>query len=291
MKKHIPFAIAYDFDGTLAPGNMQERDFIPAIGMTKKSFWQEVEKECERHQADNILIYMRLMLEKARFAKVQVRKNDFKSYGENLPFFDGILPYQNGETIQKGWFDRINEYGKLSGVAVEHYVVSSGIREMVYGTKIAKKFKTVFASSFFYDHHGVAIWPALALNYTSKTQYLFRINKGCLDIHKHDDINRFIPDENRAIPFSHMVYIGDGDTDIPCFRVMKDRGGYSIAVYKPHTRGARKKSLKLVKDGRVSFIAPADYRDGGELDRIVKAIIDKVAGDCYIQELSPKLHK
>jgi len=289
MSRQIPFAIAYDFDGTLAPGNMQERDFIPEIGMKKKSFWNEVEEESKKHQADNILMYMRLMLRKADAAEVKVRKSDFMGYGKQLPFFDGVLARKDESTSTKGWFDRINEYGKQSGVAVQHYIVSSGIREMVAGTPIAKKFKAVFASSFCYDHHGVAIWPALALNYTTKTQYLFRINKGCLDVYEHEDLNKFMPDSERAVPFSHMIYIGDGSTDIPCFRLVKDRGGHSIAVYKPHTRGAKNKSLKLVKDGRVNFIAPADYQDGSVLDRVVKGLIDKVTADCYVQGLRPHL--
>jgi len=287
MKKHIPFAIVYDFDGTLAPGNMQERDFIPKIGMTKKAFWKEVEKECIKHEADNILIYMKLMLRKADVASVPVRKKDFKSYGKQLSFFDGVLPCKKENLTIKGWFDRINEYGKQSGVALQHYVVSSGIREMVAGTPIANKFKAVFASSFCYDHHGVAKWPALALNYTSKTQYLFRINKGCLDVHKHNIINKFLPNNERAVLFRNMIYIGDGDTDIPCFQLVKERSGNSIAVYKPHTKGAKNKSLKLATDGRVNFIAPADYQNGGELDKIVKALIDKVAGDYYLDTLKP----
>ena len=283
MKQYTPFAIAYDFDGTLAPGNMQERDFIPQIGMTRQTFWDEVKQQCKEHAADNILIYMMLMLDKANAAQVEVRERNFKSYGKSLSFFKGVLPYAiDDDTTEKGWFDRIDEYGKQSGVTVQHYIVSSGIREMIAGTPIAKKFKAIFASSYYYDHHGVAHWPALALNYTSKTQYLFRINKGCLDVHKHDDINKYTPEKERPVPFSNMVYIGDGDTDIPCFRLVKDRGGSSIAVYKPRAKGAHKKSSKLAEDGRVNFITPANYQTDSELDRIVKALIDKVASDYYV---------
>jgi hypothetical protein len=286
MKKLIPFAIAYDFDGTLAPGNMQERDFIPAIGMNKKSFWRDVSKESEKHKADNILIYMGLMLMKAEAAEVPVRKKDFKDYGKKLTFFEGVLPYSENNQREKGWFDRVNEYGKQSGVDVQHYIVSSGIREMIEGTKIASKFKTIFASSFWYDINGVAKRPALALNYTTKTQYLFRINKGSLNVHDHKEINRFIPEAERSIPFHHMVYIGDGETDIPCFRVVKDRGGYSIAVYKPRTPGAKEKSKKLIIDGRANFVLPADYKNASILDRCVKTIIDKVAHDVELKSLS-----
>ncbi|MBI9039507.1 MAG: haloacid dehalogenase-like hydrolase [Bacteroidales bacterium] len=275
-RKKIPFAIIYDFDGTLSPGNMQERNFIPAIGMNKKTFWTEVSSITKTHQADNILVYMKHMLDKASAASVPVRKKDFKDYGKDLSFFNGILSYLNEGNQEDGWFERINKYGIESGIKIEHYIVSSGIREMIEGTKIAKKFKSIYASSFFYDHNGVAVWPALAINYTTKTQYIFRINKGCLDVSDDKIINKYIPETKRAIPFSNMVYIGDGDTDIPCFRLVKDRGGYSIAVFKPNTRGARKKTEKLISDGRVNFIAPADYKNGSNIDKIVKNILDKI---------------
>ena len=285
MKKKIPFAIIYDFDGTLAPGNMQERDFIPAIKMKTKKFWDEVTKISKKHQADNILIYMKLMLDKAQAASVSVRKNDFKEYGKKLSFFKGIFPYRDSDKQEEGWFERINRYGSASGINVEHYIVSSGIREMIEGTKLSKKFKVIYASSFFYDHNGVAVWPALAVNYTTKTQYLFRINKGCLDISDNKSINKYIQEENRYVPFSNMVYIGDGDTDIPCFRLVKDRGGHSIAVYKPNTKGAKKKTEGLINDGRVNFIISADYRNGSTIDKIVKGLIDKIQIDNYVSSL------
>jgi hypothetical protein len=285
MKKRISFAIAYDFDGTLASGNMQERDFIPAIGTNSKKFWDEVVSEQKKHEADNILIYMKLMLDKARTHEVQVRKKDFMDFGKKLDFFEGILPYKNGRKQEQGWFDRITEYAKQSGVTLDHYVVSSGIREMVAGTPIARKFRAIFASSFCYDHHGVAAWPALALNYTSKTQYLFRINKGCLSVCENILINKYVPDLERPVPFRNMIYIGDGDTDVPCFRVVKDKGGHSIAVYRSHTRGAKNKAENLIRDGRVNFVVTADYKNGSGLDRIIKGIIDKVAGDEHLRAL------
>ncbi len=287
MKRSISFAVVYDFDGTLAPGNMQERNFIPAINTDSKAFWKEVRNECEAHKADDILMYMMLMLRKANAAQVKVRKGAFETFGKDLPFFQGIIEDDSAGTSKHGWFDRISMYGKKSGVSVEHYIVSSGIREMIEGTLIRKKFKAIFASSFYYDHNGVATWPALALNYTTKTQYLFRINKGSLSVHDHKEINKYTPDCERAIPFSRMIYIGDGETDVPCFRLVKDRGGASIAVYKPNTKGAKDKSLTLSKEGRVSFVCPADYRDGRELDRVVKALIDKAAIDCDVDGLKP----
>lgn len=286
MRKLLPLAISYDFDGTLAAGNMQERDFIPAVGMTTAKFWKEVRELSVEHEADNILMYMRLMIEKADAARVPVRRSDFQDYGRNLAFFDGIEPYvdHQGQKI-RGWFDRINQYGKESGVRVEHYIISSGIREMVEGSKIAKYFEKIYASSFMYDHHGVAKWPALALNYTTKTQYLFRINKGTLHVYDHGEINNFVPHEQRPVPFSNMIFIGDGETDIPCFRLVKEQGGHSIAVYEPAKRGAKGKSDSLLGQGRVNLATAADYREGARLDLAVKGMIDKLAIDDHLSRL------
>jgi phosphoserine phosphatase len=274
-RKLTPLAIAYDFDGTLAPGNMQERDFIPAIGMTEKDFWKEVRDLEKKHQADNILMYMGLMLEKARAHRVTVRREDFENYGRDLDFFAGV----------EDWFERINLYGRESGVRIEHFVISSGIREMILGSRIGSKFKAVFASSFQYDHHGVAQWPALALNYTTKTQYLFRINKGSLNVYDHSVINEYVAKADRPVPFENMIFIGDGLTDIPCFRLVKDQGGHSIAVYKPRAKGAKERSEKLIRDGRVSFAVAADYREDSALDRVVKSIIDKTETDAHLGRL------
>jgi len=274
-KKLLPFAIAYDFDGTLASGNMQEYDFVPAIGMTKKCFWEEVNDLIKKHNADQILAYMMNMLDKAQASKVPVRKEDFVKFGRSVVLFEGVAD----------WFCRINAYGKKKGFKVKHYIISSGIREMIEGTPVANKFAAIYASAFIYDHNGVAKWPALAVNYTTKTQFLFRINKGVPNVYDNSRINEFIPKEDRPVPFEHMVFIGDGETDIPCFRLVKEQRGHAIAVYKPSTRGAKNKAKKLVAEGRVNFIAPANYSENSEIDRFVKAIMDKVAADGVLRQL------
>lgn len=271
-KKLTPIAIAYDFDGTLAPGNMQEFDFIPEIGATTKKFWDDVALLAQTHEADNILMYMRLMLKKAQQAQVQVRKENFSDFGKQVKLFPGV----------EGWFDRIDSYGRDKGADVQHFIISSGLREMIAGTSIAKKFSKIFASSFFYDHHGVAEWPALALNYTTKTQYLFRINKGVLNVYDHKSVNRYVPHSQRPVPFSNMIYVGDGETDIPCFRLVKEQGGHSIAVYKPHTKGAKETAQKLMQEGRVNFGAVADFSAGKAIDRYMKAVIDKVTSAAVV---------
>lgn len=277
-RKLAPFAIAYDFDGTLAPGNMQEYDFVPAIGMTSQAFWKEVDALTKKHDADQILLYMMHMLDKARAAEVPVRKENFVAFGRSVTLFEGVAD----------WFDRIDAYGKKRGFKVEHYIISSGIREMIEGTPIAKKFAAIYASAFVYDHNGVAHWPALAVNYTTKTQFLFRINKGVLNVYDNSRINQFIPEEDRPVPFEHMVFIGDGETDIPCFRLVKEQRGHAIAVYKPATRGARGRAQKLIKEGRVNFIAPANYAENSDMDRLVKGIIDKAAADGALEQLGKR---
>tara|TARA_R110002124_G_scaffold287144_1_gene470716 strand:- start:191 stop:1054 length:864 start_codon:yes stop_codon:yes gene_type:complete len=284
-RKHIPFALVYDFDGTLAPGNMQERDFIPSIGMTTSAFWAEVKARSVENHADNILIYMQLMLEKAQASHIPVRRSDIESYGSGLKLFSGLSPTGRGDEFQPGWFERISTYGRNSGIDVQHYIVSSGLREMISGTAIGSKFKYIFASGFLYDHNGVASWPALAVNYTTKTQYLFRINKGSLEVHDDSIINRFIPKTERYIPFEHMVFIGDGDTDIPCFRLVKEQNGHALGVYAPRQPGAKAKREQLLADGRVHAIAPADYREGQRLDLLVKAILDKVQVDEHLRAI------
>jgi phosphoserine phosphatase len=273
-KKHIPFVIAYDFDGTLSPGNMQEYDFVPALKIKPAAFWQEAKTIAQDQQADEILAYMRLMIEKAQASRVPVRKKDFADFGANIQLFPGV----------EEWFKRITAYGRAQGVKVEHFIISSGLREMIEGTSIYKHFTRVYASGFMYDHNGIAHWPALAVNYTTKTQYLFRINKGSLDVHDNSVINKFVEPSERPVPFSNMVFIGDGETDIPSMRLVKSQGGHSIAVYSKGKRGAREKAQKLVAEGRTNLSTTADYTENSAIDRAVKAMIDKAVSCRSIDE-------
>lgn len=267
-KKLIPMAICYDFDGTLSPGNMQEYDFMKAIGVKKPAdFWKESAAIAQKQEADGIAAYMHLMIKKAKEADTPFKRKTFKDYGKTIELYDGV----------EEWFSRINDYAKTKGIAVNHYIISSGIKEILEGTKIAKKFKKIFASSFMYDSNGVAFWPAVVLNYTSKTQYLFRINKGCEDISDNKSINKFVAPEDRAIPFKNIIYIGDGDTDIPCMKIVKREGGHSIAVYKKATANAKEKVQDLIKNDRVNVVLPADYSENKDIDKYVKSIIDNLA--------------
>lgn len=260
-------AIAYDFDGTLAPGNMQEHQFLPDIGIKPTAFWEEVKRLTREHQADEVLVYMNLMLKKADAANAPVRRENFKAHGEKIKLFDGVVE----------WFDRITEYARTREVRVDHVLISSGNAEIFAGTPIASKFSQVYASKFIFDQNGVAAWPALAVNYTTKTQYLFRINKDAHDLSENSEVNRFIAKQHRPVPFENMIFIGDGSTDIPCFRLVKEQGGLSIAVYKPRTGGTRAKADQYKNDGRVHCVTPANYEAGSRIDNVVKAQIDLIA--------------
>lgn len=258
-------ALLYDFDGTLAPGNMQEHAFIPDIGMKAKDFWEESNKLARANEMDGILAYMYFMLHKATAMDKRITREAFVNYGRNVDLFPGV----------SNFFARMNAYGNERGLEVQHYIISSGLKELIEGTSIAGVFKKIFASYFFYDVNGTAVWPAVALNYTSKTQFLFRINKGCLDISDNKSVNQYMAEEQRPVKFRNMIYLGDGETDIPCMKLVKSNGGYSIAVYKPG--GSRKGANRLIDENRVNFVAPADYNESKDIDMIVKTIIDQIA--------------
>ncbi|MCX8666799.1 haloacid dehalogenase-like hydrolase [Acetobacteraceae bacterium B3987] len=265
----IRAALVYDFDGTLAKGNLQETSFIPNIKMSTEEFWDEVKKTAKDSDADEILTYMYVMLRKAEEAGVSVTKNDLKEHGKKAPLFEGLE--------SKDWFNRINCFARCYDIELEHYVVSSGIQEMIEGCSIFSCFKKVFASKFIYKGD-VAVWPGVGINYTTKTQYLFRINKGIDNNWDNKAINSFMPDEDRPIPFNRMVFLGDGDTDIPAMKMLTYQGGHSVAVYDPDRseRGINK-IHRLISDGRVDFVAPADFQEKSQLDIIVKGIIGRMA--------------
>ena len=269
MGRNPVIALAYDFDGTLAPGNMQEHSFLPDIGISSEEFWKMAERYARKHNADSVLTYMNLMLRKAQEAGASIHREDFVRYGKSIKLFPGTAT----------WFKRVNQYGKKLNYHIEHYIISSGLREMIEGTEIAPYFKRIFASSFQYNENGVAEWPALALNFTNKTQYLFRINKGVLDVFDNKKINAPVAMKKRPVPFERIIFVGDGETDIPCFSLVKSLGGHSIAVYLPKVPKSRLRAEQLVKDNRVNYIAPADYSADSEMSTIVQSIMDKIAID------------
>ncbi len=269
-------AFCYDFDGTLSPGNMQEYDFFDALGGAARNFWEEADEIVSSCHADPVLSYMMLMIDRARDGRIRTTRDAFRDYGRGIALCRGV----------EEWFDRINAYGAGLGLNVNHYIVSSGLREMIEGTAIGGKFRKIYACSFFYDENGAAKWPAVAVNYTAKTQFIFRINKGVEDEGDHCTINQYIPQERRPVPFSRMIYIGDGFTDIPCMKLVKELGGTSIAVYPPSSPGRRREADQLLRDRRVNFTARADYTEGGRLDRIAKAILGRIAAESRLASLA-----
>lgn len=267
-------AIAYDFDGTLAPGNMQEYNFIPDLNMDKGEFWQEANEIAEKNDMDEVLAYMHLMLIKAKEKNIPIRETTFMKYGAQITFFKGVETY----------FERINAYAESQNIHLEHFIISSGLREFVRGTAIASHFKNIFASGFQYDENGLACWPALSVNYTNKTQFLFRINKGINNSYDNSLINKSMPVDERVVPFSNIVYIGDGETDVPAMKMVNLYGGTTIAVYNPdsvatptHPISSKDACLTIIKHNRADYIAPANYVENGELDIMLKKIIDKIA--------------
>jgi len=264
-KKNKPVvAIMYDFDKTLCTKDMQEYTFIPNVGLKPKDFWTESNQLAKEKKMDAILAYMYLMLEKAHAARVSIRRDEFVKMGQDLKFFPGVVD----------WFGRINRIGDELGLTVEHYIISSGLHEIIEGSSIYKEFKDVFACEYLYNENDVACWPKNAVNYTTKTQFLFRINKGVLDISNDNDLNTYTPEDDRPVPFRNMIYIGDGLTDVPCMKLVKINGGYSIAVYQ---RGKKSKVEDLITNNRVNFIEPADYSENSDLDKTVYKILSKMS--------------
>lgn len=261
-------AICYDFDKTLSPDDMQAQGYIQSVGFDVSTFWKECNQLAEENEMDQNLSYMYKMMQEAEGTLVFTKKA-LQNYGSKVELFNGV----------EDWFERIREYGKSKGVIVEHYIISSGLKEMIEGTIPAKKgaFKKIYASSFFYNEKGVAKWPAQVVNYTNKTQFLFRIEKGVLDIND-PGVNDYFPPEDIRVPFRNMIYIGDSDTDVPCMKLVNANGGHSIGVYNADTKD-KTKVYKMFHDERIKYFAPSDYSEGKELDLLVKAIIDRTAAN------------
>ncbi|MEG1622169.1 MAG: HAD family hydrolase [Alistipes sp.] len=275
MEYKLTIALIYDFDGTLSPGNMQEYDFIPAVGKSNKEFWHDANSLAEEQDADMILTYMAKMIQEAKSKGLSLKREAFQESGHNVTLYNGV----------KEWFARINAYGSERGIRILHYINSSGLKEIIEGTPIAHEFRKIYACSFLYDVDGIAYWPAVAVNYTNKTQFIFKINKGVESVFDSKKVNQFIEGNKRPVPFSRMIYVGDGSTDIPCMRLVKNFGGHSIAVYNPNIKGARKDLNDLIRDNRVSHVCPAEYTPNSEMDVLVRTIIDKIDADYKLELL------
>lgn len=260
--------LIYDFDKTLSPANMQEYGFLPDLSIRPDDFWAECREFALKNRMDGVLAYMYKMVEKAKDV-MPLTRDALNRLGETVDFFPGV----------ESWFRRINDYGASIGLEVQHYIVSSGLQEIIEGSRIAHEFKAVFACSFCYGEDGRALWPATAVNYTSKTQYLFRINKGIPDITNDEDLNKFTPEDRRPIPFRNMIYVGDGLTDVPSMKMTRAKGGCSIAVHSP---GDTRIADDMLVQSRADFSIEADYSSGSVMERTVQTLLRQIRSvdDC-----------
>ena len=277
MEKKRPIvALIYDFDGTLSPGNMQEFGFIQAVGKTADEFWRMSDSIAIGQDASNVLSYMKLMYDEAKKNGIPLRREEFRRFGQHIELFEGV----------REWFRLVNDYGRTHGVRIEHYINSSGLKEIIEGSPIAHEFKHVFAGTFIYNADGEAEWPGIAVDYTAKTQFLFKISKGIFSARDNKQVNASMAEDKKRIPFSHMIYFGDGDTDVPCMKIVGMFGGHSIAVYDPGNERKKAAAAKLKRQGRVAFAVPAVYTPDAPAFRVVKAIIDKIKADSVLARLS-----
>ena len=272
QKEKLPVvAICYDFDKTLSPDDMQAQGFIQKVGYDVQDFWKESNRLARENGMDSNLAWMYLMITKAA-GRTPMTRESLREYGSKVRLFPGV----------RHWFRRIREFGLRNSVIVEHYIISSGLREMIEGTPVGGEFEKIYASSFYFDGEGVARWPAQAINYTGKTQYLFRIEKGVLDVND-PGVNDSFPPERIRVPFRNMIYIGDSDTDIPCMKLVSSNGGHSIGVYDTLTQD-KAKVWKMMRERRIRYFAPADYNNGSDLDALVKDIIRRTAMNERLEE-------
>ena len=279
MEEKMPkVALIYDFDKTLSPKDMQSYGYISKLGVDDDAFWELCNQFCKKHSTDRILGYMFVMLQEYQKKGIELTRQMFVDYGKNIELYKGV----------DTWFNRINKFGKSVGVEVEHYVVSSGLKEMIEGTAIAKYFKEIYAGYFVYDDNNHPIWPALAINYTNKTQFIYRINKGILNV-VDDSVNDSMPHEDRPVPMTNMIYIGDSGTYIPCMRLIMKSGGYSIGVFQQDSK-SKDYLKKLLSQNRINYIAESDYSKNSELENVVKEIILTVKHKYNLKNFTQK-HK
>ena len=276
MKRKPIVALIYDFDGTLSPGNMQEFGFIQAIGQTPQEFWTKSDVIATGQDASGILAYMKNMVDEAAKNNIPLKRDKFKEFGKKIDLYEGV----------KNWFKLINDYGEAHGVIVEHYINSSGLKEIIEGSSIAKEFKHIFACSFIYNEEGNAVWPGVAVDYTAKTQFIFKINKGIFSSRDNKQVNESVAEDKKRIPFNHMIYFGDGETDVPCMKMVKMFGGNAIAVFNPSDEKKRAQARKLLRQQRVNFITPAHYTKDSRSYRLICTIIDKIKAEFDLKQYS-----
>lgn len=274
--KQPTIALIYDFDGTLSPGNMQEFGFINQTNHTTEEFWDETNKIAKDQDASEILTYMYYMLKAAKANNISLKRQSFQEFGSQITFFNGV----------EEWFGRINKFAQQQGVILKHYIISSGLKEMIEGTRIAQEFEQIYACSFLYNVDGIAEWPAASIDYTAKTQILFKINKGIKEVNDNTKINRYMDNDKRPVPFENMIYFGDGETDVPSMKMVKDHGGHAIAVHDPNSKEREETVKNLLLEERVNFVTEADYTPEKPLNKLVEYLIKKIKIDTTLKEFA-----
>ena len=268
-------ALMYDFDKTLSRSDMQDYGFIPALGMTPNEFWGETGKFQAATGVERILSYMYTMVKLCKNKGIKLTREALNEMGRKIQYFDGVST----------WFDRINAFGESLGVQIEHYIISSGTKEILEGCSIAKHFKHMFGCEFYFDPvTKEPVWPKLAINYTMKTQFIYRIRKGSFDLTDDTTINTKV--ENIRIPYTNMIYLGDGMTDIPCMQLVQNNSGHSIAIYSDKDEKALR---KLLAEKRTNVCVKADYSKGSDLEKVIQSIIQTVAAESSLKQQSKEL--
>lgn len=275
---HAKMAICYDFDKTLSPDDMQTFTLIPSFGINSEEFWREANLLAIDQSMDKNLAWMFTLIKYSKFKGRSMHHSYFKEAGADVKLYDGVL----------GWFERLNSYARTRGIEIEHYIISSGLREIIEGSPIAPYFKKIYASSYLYSADGIAEWPAQVVNYTTKTQYIYRVSKGVLD-ESDERVNAVIPRSERYIPYENIVYIGDSATDIPCMKLVSSERGHAIGVYDPTLQNTAQVE-QLLREGRINYYAPADYREDSPLDHYLKSVIDVISSRESTKALENKLN-
>lgn len=260
MKKTV-IAICYDFDKTLTTNNMQYYSFIPNLNIDEATFWDKCKTFVKKTGTDITLGYLRTMIDECKKQGITLTRDYLHSMGKDIKFCAGV----------KTWFSRLNKYAEKQNVQLEHYIISSGNKEMIEGTDVFKEFTNVFACEYLYDENGEAYWPKNIVNYTVKTQILFRICKGTQDLTDEKSINKRTP--KKHVEFRNMIYIGDGVTDVPCMTLVKERGGTAISVYNDD----KKTCAELLEENRVNFVCKSNYTANSPLEKLIKMVIDSLA--------------
>lgn len=273
MEKPI-IAFMYDFDKTLSTTDMQNYTFIPNLDMTPDEFWNATGDFSEAYGVERVLSYMYMMIQKCKEKGISITHQYLNDCGKDIKFYPGV----------EGWFERINQYAEEKGLKAEHYLVSSGTKEIVEGCKIAPFFKKIYGCEFYYDENGIACWPKLAINFTQKTQFFFRIAKGAIEV--TDDAGVNVKSKDLRIPYKNIVYFGDGMTDIACMTLVKKNEGTSIALYNGQDE---EKVKQIYQDNRVNYYAKADFSKGRKLETLCKLVIDKISVLSRLKEKADEL--